>query len=220
MRDLWKRSSFPRVWGMVGTAVDHSDSQLDHPDSQWREGVIEVTAPRRAVVDQDGVGHAVVAKDGREVLLDSLPSLVPAGPDPQREPGVVVQDSQGMAAAAAAHRKVALEVHLPQVVGLIVLEALVGFVLGTLGRVDESVSSQDGRDRALGRHALVASILKHPGQHVTSLGGMLSAQVHDELLNLLAGAVRRLKGTLRQVMQTLVSPFQIAPQPLVASLCD
>ena len=127
----------------------------------------------------------------------------------------------GPSSVDTVHRRssdMALEVHLPQVVGLVVLEAFVGLVLGALRRLDKSVSSQDGRDGALGWHAVASSAFEHPGQHMASLGGMLPTKVYDELLDLLSGAVRRLMGTLGQVMQTLVSPLQVAPQPLVAGL--
>ena len=123
-----------------------------------------------------------------------------------------------MAAAAASHGDMALEVHLPQVVGLVVLKALVGYVLGALGRLDETVSSENGRDGALGGHVVVASVLEHPGEHMTSLGGIHAAEVDDDLLHLPPGAVRGPMGTLRHVIQTLLSPFAVSSQPLVAGL--
>lgn len=81
--------------GMVGSAVDYSDSQLDEPGGQRGEGMVEIIAPGRAVVHQHGVGHTIAAEDGGELFQDGLSPLVSTGPQPQREPGVVVQDRKG-----------------------------------------------------------------------------------------------------------------------------
>ena len=136
--------------GVVWPTVDHSDSQLDQPDCQWGEGVVNVAAPGRAVVNQYRIGHAVVAEDGRKMVMDGLSPLVCTSPHTQGEPRMVVQDRQRVATSTADDRDMPLEVHLPQLVGPLVLEALIRLVLETLRWLDKLMSSEDGRDRALG----------------------------------------------------------------------
>ena len=113
MRDLWKRSSLPRVWGMVWPAMDHPDSQLHQPDGERGEGVVEVAAPGGAIVYQYRVGHAVAAEDGGEMVMDGLSLLVCTGPHAQGEPRMVVQYRQWVAPSTTAYRDMPLEVHLP-----------------------------------------------------------------------------------------------------------
>ena len=125
---------------------------------------------------------------------------------------------RGVAAMAAGHGEVALEVHLPQVVRVLMLEALVALGLGARGRLYEPVASEDGVDGALRGHGGVAPVAEHPGNHVGALGGTLQPQLHHRLLHFMGGAVRRAARTLGQVLQGLVSPLQVSTQPLVAGL--
>ena len=87
---------------------------------------------------------------------------------------MVVQDRQRVAPSTFGDGNMALEVHLPQLVGLGVLESLIGLVLGALGRIDKSVAPQYRRDGALGGHTIVSSVFEHLCQHVRSLSRMLS----------------------------------------------
>ena len=94
---------------------------------------------------------------------------------------MVVQDRQRVAPSTFGDGNMALEVHMPQLVGLGVLESLVRLVLGALGRVDKSVAPQYRRDGALGGHTIVSSVFEHLCQHVRALSRMLSSKVHHYL---------------------------------------
>ncbi|MDK1039823.1 MAG: hypothetical protein QGD91_13145, partial [Actinomycetota bacterium] len=59
---------------------------------------------------------------------------------------VIIQHRQGMASTEF-HRKMALEVHLPQIVGTLMLETYPSLVLARLRLIDQTVSMQDGRNR-------------------------------------------------------------------------
>ena len=131
---------------------------------------------------------------------------------------MVVQYRQWVAPSTTAYRDMPLEVHLPKVVGPLVLEAPVRLVLEAVRRLYKPMSPEDGRDRALGRHAVVTTILEYPGQYVSSLGRVLPTKVYDELLHLGTRAVRGVTGTFREIIQTLLSAFEISSQPLVAGL--
>ena len=115
---------------MVRPTMHHPDPQVQQPDGQGCKGVGTVMAPRRAIVHQHGGGQAVVPEDGGEVALNGLPLLIAAGPHAEREPGVVIQHRQGVTAPTTADGEMALEVQLPQIVRVGVLEALVGLALG------------------------------------------------------------------------------------------
>ena len=136
LRDLWKRSSIDEGLGMVlAFAMDHPDSQLHQPDGERGEGVVEVAAPGRAIVHQYCVGHAVAAEDGREMVMDGLSLLVCTSPHAQGEPRMVVQYRQWVAPSTTAYGDMPLEVHLPKVVGTLVLEAPVRLVLEAVRRL-------------------------------------------------------------------------------------
>ena len=122
---------------------------------------------------------------------------------------MVVQYRQWVAPSTTAYWDMPLEVHLPKVVGTLVLEAPVRLVLEAVRRLYKSMSPEDGRDRALGRHAIVSSILEHPGQYVSSLGRVLPTKVYDELLHLGTRSVRGVMGALREIIQTLLSGLKV-----------
>ena len=95
--------------GMVWPAMDHPDSQLQQPDGERGEGVVEVAAPGGAIVYQYRVGHAVAAENGREMVMDSLSPLVCTSPHAQGEPRMVVQYRQWVAPSTTAYRDMPLE---------------------------------------------------------------------------------------------------------------
>lgn len=64
---------------------------------------------------------------------------------------MIVQHRQGMTAARF-DGEMPFEIHLPQIVGVWMLEALKGGVLLRLGRLDAPVPMQDGRDGTGSRH--------------------------------------------------------------------
>ena len=113
--------------------------------------------PAASLVHQHGLRQAVTPKDVGEAVLDRVSLLVGTGPQRQVEARVIVQEGERMAAVVL-HGNVSLEVHLPQLVGFGTLKAHIGCVLGSLGFIDEPMSSENGSDRALGRHARIAAI--------------------------------------------------------------
>ena len=110
------------------------------------------------------------------------------------------------------------EVHLPQLVGFGTLKAHIGCVLGTLRFIDQPMAPENGSDRALGRHARIATIVQHPGQHMRPLGRVRLAQRYDAFLHLPARLLRAGVRALGQVVQTVLSALPVTPQPLVAGL--
>ena len=97
--------------------------------------------------------------------MDRVSLLVGTGPQRQVE-ARVVQEGERMAAVVL-HGNVSLEVHLPQLVGFGTLKAHIGCVLGSLGFIDEPMSSENG---ACSWQA-IAAILQHPGHTCAPLVG-------------------------------------------------
>ena len=83
--------------------------------------VLGVVAPRGAVVHEHADGQAVEAEGGGEAFPHRFRALVGAGLQEDGEAGVVVEDGQGVTSACSSG-EVALEVHLPEVVRLGMLE--------------------------------------------------------------------------------------------------
>ena len=114
----------------------------------------------------------------------------------------------------------AFEVHLPQVVGCLVLKSLPGTVLGPLGWVNATMTTQDRRDSTGGRHVRlkhIPAVQKPPSQLTSSPGRMCRTGRQYRLLNLRWGACRRVVGPPRQVDQACLAPFAEPPKPLVSS---
>ena len=118
-----------------------------------------VEAPRSAIVHYHSFRQAVSTKEVSESLMNGQGSFVATCLQSQGEARMVVQHGEGVAAALP-QSKMPLKVHLPQLVGFLMLKALPGPMFGTLGRVDPAMTPQYGGDGAwtgylpmpLGRH--------------------------------------------------------------------
>ena len=84
--------------------------------------------------------------------LHRLAALVGTGVKPDAIPGMVVEHGQGMATTGGG-REVAFEIHLPELVGPIALEADKGTWGGRV-RLDAAVTAKDRRGGARGRNVL------------------------------------------------------------------
>jgi hypothetical protein len=107
---------------VVAPAADRPDPQPDQPGVERREAHRRV-AGRERVVAEDLLGHPDVAEEVPEDRLGGDVGHLGAG-DQGQEVGRVVVDDRERDAAAAAHLQRALEVELPELVGLGPLEPL------------------------------------------------------------------------------------------------
>jgi len=139
--------------GMERSAMADFDPQLEQPDRQSGPlGLGSGRTPRGTVVTKNALGHSKTAEDRRQVTLNGLATFVGAGNESDAVPGVIIEHCQGVTAAGGG-REMPLEIHLPELVGPIALEADESTTGGGL-RTNALVSSQDRRDRAGGRHVL------------------------------------------------------------------
>src|SRR5438093_1149703 len=127
---------FPLGLGMVGATMTDPNPQPQQPDAQHAIGGLLVIPPGRTVVHQQAFGQAVAAKGFGQTLPHGLGLLIATGRQAQRIAGMIIQHTQRMAALAGTQGKMALKIHLPQLIGGRVLKELPRPVLGRLGRID------------------------------------------------------------------------------------
>ena len=131
---------------VVGPGVADGDVGLDQPDGEQREVVAAAIAPGRAVVGGDAPRAARSGQRRDQARLHGFGGLVGAGRQHDREARMVVEHGERMQPAGA-QGDVALEVHLPQIVGGVVLEADEGLCAATLHPELDAVATQDAGHR-------------------------------------------------------------------------
>ena len=142
------------------------------------------------------------------------PAFVGAGLQADREARMVVEQGQRVAARPA-DGEMALEVHLPKIVGGGVLEADKRAMRGRMPAVQPAVAAQDRGDRARARHLRGAQIQQPPAQLAPAPGRMRVAQRQHMRLHRLGRTARRTVGAARAVMQPGPPLSPMARQPLV-----
>src|SRR5690606_4303981 len=98
-------------------AVQHPHTQGHEPHCKRRI----VTPPRGAVIRKYGARKTVSEKHLPQITRHRLPALVPARPDAQRVPRMIVQYGKGMTPSFS-YGKMSLEIHLPHIVRPLGLE--------------------------------------------------------------------------------------------------
>lgn len=91
---------------------------------------------------------------------------------------VIVDHGQRMASRPVGERQVALEVHLPQLIGSVLLEAMSWIGRCILARLDPVIPTQDPMHGRRHRHSL-PSALQAMGNLAGAPGRMLVADSHD-----------------------------------------
>ena len=202
--------------GVVRAAVADGDPQAPQPDRQGRVGMGGVIAPGTAVVDQHAVRQAIALEGRDQVAAHGGGALVGAGDQAEGVARVVVQDGQRMAAPRPTG-PAALEVHLPEGVGIGVLEALPGARLAGAPRgVQPVVPPQDGGDGGGRRQGLDPLASQQHAQLARPPGGVLGAQRQHRVLDGRGRLRRTVPRAARAVLQPGGSLRRVAPQPLVA----
>src|ERR1700728_2784234 len=134
---------------------------------------------------------------------------------------MVVEHGQQMAAGAGEEREVALEVHLPELVGRLMFKALPRALRAGGLRINQPGAAQDAGDSA--RRQLRTAFERQPSRQLASAptAAHLPAQADHVMLDLWSGAQRRAPRPARAIFQTAWALSRIALKPLVAGLrCD
>ena len=132
--------------GVIGAAVADGDAQAQQPDPERGVGIARPVAPRRAVVEHHAPRQAVTLERGHQAGLDRGPALVRAGLQTEREARMVIEQGERMAAPGVVG-EVSLEVHLPEFVGPVPLEADHRVRREQLALVQAPVAAQNRGDR-------------------------------------------------------------------------
>ncbi len=178
---------------MIGSAMTDGDAKTQQPDGQARIGIFGGASPRAASVHQHSGRQAELSKQGGDMALDSIDSLIRAGFQPNQKPRVVIQHgqpryrSQRMTALAGADGEIAFEIHLPQVIGFIHLKVLIGRVLPGLVSRQQPMACQDIRHGAGGWNRLITPVFEPAFQFSTAPGGMQLSGFDNDLLNFWRG---------------------------------
>ena len=137
---------------VIGPRVTDPDALAHQP--QVEPGVVApIASPRRAIVHRHPHRQPIAPERRGQVPDDEITGLRTAGLQHQGIAGVIVEHGEGVATPAV-HRHVPLEVHLPQVVGRRMFEALPG-PGGLRGRRrDQAMPSQYRMHRADSRHRM------------------------------------------------------------------
>lgn len=132
--------------GMQGTAVDDRHAEPQQPGFEATERSAVRRSPGRAVVGEDGRRQANGPEAGDQDLLDAHAAFVRTGNQRQQKAGMVVNHRQGMNTAARRERRVADEIHLPQLVRRRPFKTLKGTGHTRSGTTQEVVSTEDAGD--------------------------------------------------------------------------
>ena len=224
-----KAFAFALRLGVVGLAMDQVDAEPKEPRVEPRkEGPSGALSPGHppgcAVVTEDPPWEAVAPESGRQPRLNRLELLVGAGLKPDRKAGVVVHNRQWVAPLATGRWEVALEVHLPKLVGLGLLEVLEGLSVPVRFGIDQPIALYDRLTGRSGRHLLGAErelpvlgpSLEAASNLAAAPGRVPIAHLADGLLDVLGRPVWRFVRAPRPLFEAFLALLAVAGQPLVA----
>jgi len=203
--------------GMIGSAVEDADAQPDQPDGQ-RGPLAAATAPGRGVVAEQVLGQAVALKETLQVGAHGGGVFPTTGAQPEQVTGMIIEDGQRMAAAAATQGHMAFEVHLPKLIGVRSLEALPGLMLLTGPRLDPAFPAQERANGAVRGQVADAQVLQPAAQLARTPRRVLGPQLQQALADLRRGLIRRAVRPTGTIAQRRLTPKSETLQPLVRTL--
>jgi hypothetical protein len=121
-------------------------AEFEQPDTKPRPATLRAIAPGRAIIDQEGLWHAVAAKDTAQFMLHCRAFLVVASLKADGVARVIVDHGQRMAPMLPiAQQKAAFEIHLPDQVRCRQFETPLGGLRAR--RCNPIVAGQNRMDR-------------------------------------------------------------------------
>src|SRR5262249_52929002 len=157
-------------------------------------------------------------KRRRQLLANQRLTFVRAGAQGHQKTRMVIRDGQWIASFTVRQAQIALEVHLPQLVGFRHFKARMGPMFLTSPRIQLPMPSQDFGDGALRRDVRVATVGQPPFQFPPTPGRMSSPRFQHPLLHRLARAPWTVQRSPRLFHQSCWPLPLIALQPFVARL--
>src|SRR6266550_5586373 len=201
---------------MIRPTVANANAQEQEPNRQRRVLMLEVVSPRRPVIHQHALGQAITAKSGRKLLFYGPGLFVAAGLQAQRITRVIIEHSQRMTTRAVAQSKVAFEIHLPKLIGPLLLKPLVAALYFVSRRAHSSVAPQNSMHGAPGYRSL-RRWWQTPFDLARAPAVSIANQEHL-LLYLRGGAAGRMLWPARSVCQVYAARWLAPLQPFVSGL--
>jgi len=194
----------------------HAHAQSQQPHRERGEPPTTRVAPRRTVVHKHRIGQAIAAEHHHQAFARRTILMVGARLDAQRIARMIVDDCERVATTAA-QGEVALEVHLPQLIGLLALEALIRTGMLACALLELAVTPQDLGNRARRRCDLPAVALEHL-RDLAPAPGIVAVLANAQHCGFdrLAGARRAVMRAPRPISKTGPALRRVPPKPLVA----
>src|ERR1700674_1736738 len=201
---------------MIGPAMRHPHPQAHQPHTKRRVSSAAGIAPRRAIVHEHGIGQAVAPEYPSQAFARGTVLLGGASLYAQSVARMVVDHGQRMAAPAPSG-EVALEVHLPELVGLLALEALIWTGMLRLPLLEPAVPAQNLCDRARRRNNRLTIAPHHMGDLAPAPGVVaLFANAQNLAFHRFGRARRAAMRPTRPIGKPRPPFRRIALKPLVA----
>src|SRR6266702_3241779 len=201
---------------MIRATMRHAHAQSQQPHRERGEPPTTRVAPRRTVVHKHRSGQDIAAEHHHQAFTRRTILMVGARLDAQRIARMIVDDCERVATTAA-QGEVALEVHLPQLIGLLALEALIRTGMLACALLELAVTPQDLGNRARRRCDLPAVALEHL-RDLAPAPGIVAVLANAQHCGFdrLAGARRAVMRAPRPISKTGPALRRVPPKPLVA----
>src|SRR5438552_7478268 len=157
--------------------------------------------------------QAIATESGLQSGFYSTSLLIRTSFQSDRIARVIVKHGQRMQSALP-HRYVALEVHLPQIIGPGMLKAHEVLLAAAEAADREAMPTQDGGDGRWRRRDK-AGTPQHRGDLAPTPGGMFAANGKNRRLDLRIRLDRRAMRPARMLRQPLIAVLAKPPQPLI-----
>src|SRR6185295_8775357 len=128
---------------VVRAAVEDVDAEFEEPHAQFGPVLIGAIAPRRTIVEDDGLRQSITAEGHLHFVLHRGSLLVCAGKEADRIARMIIEPSEWMTFRCAGQREMSLEVHLPKNIWGFFLEAPIRLSWRTGGWNDAAIPGED-----------------------------------------------------------------------------
>ena len=203
---------------MVWSTMTDTYTQPNQPRCQTCVWVICIISPGRAIVHEHSVGHSIASEYGCQLILDSFMSLIWTCSQTHQKAGAVIQYSQGMKIPTFRQWEVSLEVHLPQFIGILLLESLKSPMLQRLFRINVSMSSQDGCNGTWAGNINIAILEQKPADLASTPCWILAPNLQHSFRHFRRCAIGTGMWTTGLIHQRFLSAMAISLKPFIACL--
>ena len=204
--------------GVTRAAMNDADAEAQEPDPERSPALQRGVPPGRAIVTEDLARHAIALEGPLKIGTDISIGLTWARPQTESVAAMIVEDGQRMAALSISQGEVALEIHLPELIGSGSLEALPRLGMAARARFDQAPAHEDLMGRADRGQTSMTRIDQTSEQFASTPGGMLAAELQQRLLLVWAELGWAAVRAFGLIDQSGLAALGESPEPLVAAL--